>query len=137
MVAATMLVGCTTGGMHASSSHSANSGQVLTITTPATTADVTNPVEVCMAINGYTVEPAKNGVNPGKGHHHLLIDVDVPKDLSQPLAKDSEHVHMGDGSTCKSLTLSKGQHVITAVFAQGNHVPYNPPITAAVIVHVK
>ncbi len=138
MVAATMLVGCTTdGGMHASSSNSANSGQVLSITTPATTADVTNPVEVCMAINGYTVEPAKNGVNPGKGHHHLLIDVDVPKDLSQPLAKDSEHVHMGDGSTCKSLTLSKGQHIITAVFAQGNHVPYDPPITAAVVVRVK
>ena len=86
------------------------------------------------------LEPAKNGVNPGKGHHHLLIDVPIPADLSKRIGKDSNHVHMGDGSKCKTLNLAKGQHTITALFAQGNHVPYNPVVTDAVTVtvtHVK
>jgi len=43
---------------------------------------------------------------------------------------------MGDGSTCKTINLAKGQHTITALFAQGNHVPYNPPVTDSVTVRV-
>ena len=116
------------------------SNKPITITTPATLTNVSSPLKVCMATKGYTVEPAKNGVNPGKGHHHLLIDVPIPADLSKRIGKDSNHVHMGDGSKCKTLNLAKGQHTITAVFAQGNHVPYNPPVTDAVtvtVVHVK
>ena len=89
-----------------------------------------------MATNGYSVEPAKNGVNPGKGHHHLIIDESIPRDLRQPVAKDDTHIHMGDGSKCKTINLTKGQHTIRALFAQGNHVPYNPPVTAAVTVTV-
>ena len=93
-----------------------------------------------MATKGYKVEPAKNGVNAGKGHQPLLVDVSIPADLSKPIAKDGNHVHMGDGSKCKTLNLAKGQHTITALFAQGNHVPYNPPVTDGVtvtVVHVK
>jgi hypothetical protein len=69
-----------------------------------------------------------------------LIDVPIPADLSKRIGKDSNHVHMGDGSKCKTLNLAKGQHTITALFAQGNHVPYNPVVTDAVTVtvtHVK
>lgn len=137
VLALALFAGCaaqTGGGMAPSA------GKALTITTPATLSDVSSPLQVCMATNGYTVEPAKNGVNPGKGHHHLLIDTDIPADLSMPIAKDESHIHMGDGSTCKTISLTKGQHTITALFAQGNHVPYNPPVTDSVtvrVVHVK
>jgi hypothetical protein len=110
-------------------------GNGVKITKPATMAKVRGPVEVCMSTSGYTVEPAKNGVNTGKGHHHLLIDV-YNINVNRPIAKDANHVHMGDGSTCKTLELSSGQHTITAVFAKGNHVPYNPPVTDAIVVFV-
>ena len=93
-----------------------------------------------MATQGYKVEPAKNGVNAGKGHHPLLVDVSIPAELSKPIAKDGNHVHIGDGLKCKTLNLAKGQHTITALFAQGNHVPYNPPVTdgmTVTVVHVK
>ena len=40
-----------------------------------------------MAVDGVEVQPAKKGVNPNKGHHHLLIDVDLPKDLNQRIGK--------------------------------------------------
>ena len=107
------------------------------ITAPPNGAKVSSPVKVCMKVHGVEVEPAKKGVNAGKGHHHLLIDVDLPKDLSQKIGKDANHVHMGDGSTCKELKLGSGKHVIRTLFANGGHVPYNPAITSTVIVTVK
>jgi hypothetical protein len=122
-----------TGGGSTSTS---SAGKALAIVKPATLSNVSSPLQVCMATNGYTVEPAKKGVNPGKGHHHLIIDTDIPADLSKPVAKDDTHIHMGDGSTCKTINLTKGQHTITALFAQGNHVPYNPPVTDSVTVNV-
>ena len=67
----------------------------------------------------------------------FLMDVDPPKDLSQRIGKDANHVHMGDGSTCKELKLGSGKHVIRTLFANGGHVPYNPAITSTVNVTVK
>jgi hypothetical protein len=136
---------CASGGHQAASSsgHSYKAaaatatvmGSGVKITKPATMAQVRGPVEVCMTTTGYTVEPAKNGVNAGKGHHHLFIDAyDI--NVNKPIPKDANHVHMGDGSTCKTLELSAGQHTITAVFAKGNHVPYNPPVKDAIVIIV-
>ena len=112
-------------------------GGAVVITEPATGNTVSSPVKVCMAVDGVEVQPAKKGVNPGKGHHHLLIDVDLPSDLSKRIGKDANHVHMGDGSTCKELKLGSGKHVVRTLFANGGHVPYNPAITSTVIVTVK
>lgn len=112
-------------------------GNSVSITEPADGATVSSPVKVCMETHGVEVEPAKKGVNDGKGHHHLLIDTDVPGDLSKPIGKDAQHVHMGDGSTCKELKLDAGKHSITALFAKGNHVPYDPAITTTIHVTVK
>ena len=107
------------------------------IIAPPNGAKVSSPVKVCMEVHGVEVEPAKKGVNAGKGHHHLLIDVDLPKDLNQKIGKDANHIHMGDGSTCKELKLGSGKHVIQALFANGGHVPYSPAITSKVTVTVK
>jgi len=111
--------------------------RAIAISKPLNGANVTSPVKVCLVVNNVTVEPAKKGVNDGKGHHHILLDTDLPRDLSQGIGKDAQHIHMGDGSTCKSVKLDAGTHVIRALFAKGNHVPYNPPITATVIINVK
>ena len=119
------------------SSATVYAGGAVVITEPATGDTVFSPVKVCIAVDGVEVQPAKKGVNPGKGHHHLLIDVDLPSDLSKRIGKDANHVHMGDGSTCKELQLGSGKHVIRALFANGGHVPYNPAITSTVIVNVR
>ena len=108
----------------------------VTITSPSNGAMVASPVLVCMGVQGVTVEPAKNGVNAGKGHHHILVDAAIP-DLSKPVGKDATHIHMGDGSTCKALTLAAGTYAIRTLFAQGNHVPFSPALTATVVVTVK
>jgi len=107
------------------------------ISEPADGAEVASPVKVCMEVHGVEVEPAKKGVNKGKGHHHLLIDTDLPANLKKPIAKDANHVHMGDGSTCKELKLEAGKHTIRALFAKGNHVPYDPPLGNTISITVK
>ena len=116
---------------------SASAGNSVKITEPKDGASVSSPAKVCFETNGVEVEPAKKGVHDGKGHHHILVDTDLPKDLSKPIGKDAHHIHMGDGSTCKEITLSAGKHTIRGLFAKGNHVPYDPALTDAVHVTVK
>lgn len=114
----------------------ANDYRAVTISKPDNGATVSSPVEVCMSPWGVEVEPAKNGVSDGKGHNHILVDVDLPN-LSSPIPKDGNHIHMGDGSSCKSITLSAGTHTIRTLFAKGNHIPYNPPLTDVITVNVR
>ena len=57
---------------------SAFAGNAVTITDPPNGAMVSGPVKVCLATEGVEVQPAKKGVNEGKGHHHIIVDVDLP-----------------------------------------------------------
>ena len=98
---------------------SAVAGNAVTITDPPNGAMVSSPVKVCLATEGVEVQPAKKGVNEGKGHHHIIVDVDLPKDLSKPIGKDANHIHMGDGSTCKEIKLSAGKHTIRGMAWSG------------------
>jgi hypothetical protein len=115
-------------------------GKILRVTEPLESSVVTNPVKLCFSIGGgYAVEPARNGDNEGKGHHHVLVDVPIPPEstLTHPMVKDANHIHLGDGSTCKSINLSKGVHTIRGVFSYGSHRLYVPVITDAVFFYVK
>ncbi|TDJ50805.1 MAG: DUF4399 domain-containing protein, partial [Nitrospina sp.] len=47
------------------------------------------------------------------------------------------HIHMGDGSKCKKIELSSGMHTVQALFARGNHIPYDPAVTDSVVFFVK
>ena len=79
---------------------SAFAANTVSITQPAGGDKISGPVKVCLSTSGVSVEPAKKGVHEGKGHHHLIVDVDLPQDLSKPIGKDANHIHMGDGSKC-------------------------------------
>ena len=123
-------------GLMVSTSYAADT-QAVVISKPRDGATVSSPVEVCMTPWGVEFEPAKKGVNEGKGHNHILVDVDLPSDLSKPIAKDANHIHMGDGSSCKMLQLSPVKHIIRTLFAKGNHIPYNPPISDTIEITVE
>jgi hypothetical protein len=116
---------------------SAFAGNAVTITDPPNGAMVKSPVKICMATEGVEVQPAKKGVNGGKGHHHIIVDAELPIDLSKSIGKDTNHIHMGDGSSCKEIKLSAGKHIIRTLFAKGNHIPYNPVLTSTVTINVK
>jgi hypothetical protein len=106
----------------------------VTIVEPANKAKVINPVKVCMEVEGLVVEPAENGVNEGKGHHHIFFH-SLPVDLSKPIGENV--FHLGDASTCRTYFLNLGKHVITTLFADGDHVPYSPAISDKIIITVK
>ncbi len=113
----------------------ANAGDYqVKIIAPLNNSNVTSPFEVCLEAKNLIVEPAKNGISKGKGHHHLLFS-SLPNDLTKPLGKNNI-VHMGDGSSCRSIELSPGIHSIRALFADGDHVPYKPYITDVIFVTV-
>ena len=123
-------------GLAVSTSY-AEDTQAVIISKPRDGAVVSSPVEVCMTPFGIEFEPAKKGVNEGKGHNHILVDVALPSDLSKPIGKDAQHIHMGDGSSCKTIKLSPGKHTIRTLFAKGNHIPYNPPISDTIEITVE
>ena len=45
------------------------------------------------------------------GHHHLLIDTEVPN-LDQPIPADFNHLHFGAGQTEAKITLPLGKHTL-------------------------
>lgn len=106
----------------------APAGAKVTITSPANGAVVKSPVTVTFAIEGMTLAPA--GTNdPNTGHHHVLVDADIPA-LDQPIPKDAQHVHFGQGQTEGQLELAPGQHTLQLLLGDGNHVPHDPPVAS-------
>ena len=62
------------------------------------------------------------------GHHHLLIDSDLPADLSQPLPATEKSVHFGKGQTETSVTLPPGKHTLQLVLGDSLHIPHDPAV---------
>lgn len=81
---------------------------------------------VLFGLKGMGVAPA--GVEKvGTGHHHLLIDTDLPN-FGYAIPADPHHVHFGGGQTQATITLSPGQHTLQLLLADHNHLPHDPPI---------
>ena len=99
--------------------------------TPEDGATVTNPINIEFGIAGMDVVKAGNN-QPHSGHHHLLIDTDLP-DLGMPVPADEHHVHFGDGSTSTQISLPPGEHKLQMLLGDYLHIPHNPPLTSAQI----
>ncbi|APR39073.1 DUF4399 domain-containing protein [Paraburkholderia sp. SOS3] len=68
------------------------------------------------------------GVNvPNTGHHHLLIDTDLPP-LDQEIPSDRQHLHFGAGETDARIELPPGKHTLQLLLGDQNHVPHVPPV---------
>ena len=81
---------------------------------------------VLFGLHGMGTAPA--GVDkPHTGHHHLLIDTDLPP-LDQPIPATDNYVHFGRGQTEYHLVLPKGEHTLQLLLGDANHVPHTPPV---------
>jgi hypothetical protein len=68
------------------------------------------------------------GINmPNVGHHHLLIDTDLPP-FDEPIPSDRQHLHFGAGETDARIELPPGKHTLQLLMGDFNHVPHDPPI---------
>jgi hypothetical protein len=64
---------------------------------------------------------------PNTGHHHLLIDTDLPP-LDQEIPSDRNHLHFGAGETDARIELPPGKHTLQLILGDHNHVPHVPPV---------
>jgi hypothetical protein len=88
-----------------------------------------------MGAAGVTVEPASAGVHEGAGHHHIIVDADLPAS-GQPIPSNAQHLHFGKAQTEATLDLPPGEHTLHLVFADANHIPYSPHVAATLKVTV-
>jgi hypothetical protein len=98
---------------------------------PKNDAEIQGPVKVVMGVTGVEIAPAGTD-KPGTGHHHILIDTDLPKgeQAQYPLPADEHVKHFGKGQTEAVLTLAPGKHTLQLVVGDANHIPYDPALAS-------
>jgi hypothetical protein len=84
------------------------------------------PFRVWFGLRHMGVAPAEVDV-PNTGHHHLLIDTELPP-LDEPIPADDNHVHFGRGQTQTQIVLPPGEHTLQLLMGDYAHVPHNPPV---------
>ena len=102
-------------------------GAEVYIISPKDGAMVTSPVTVRFGLKGMGIAPAGVAFE-NSGHHHLLVDVDPPADLSQPIANNEHSLHFGKGQTETELKLTPGKHTLQLLLGDQLHVPHDPPV---------
>ena len=104
-------------------------GAAVYIIKPAAGARVKSPVTVVFGLRGMGVAPA--GVKfDNTGHHHLLVDTELPADLTQPLPVSDGIRHFGKGQTETMLDLPPGKHTLQLLFADFTHTPFTPNVVS-------
>ena len=138
---ALMVLGCGGGG----DTQEADAGMAeeaavparVTITQPADGAVVdVGPVLFVMETEGLEIVEAGN-MNPGTGHHHLVVNGDI--DWALPIPNDpGVHYHMGLAQTEFTIEdLTPGEHRVISVVADGVHIPLDPPVADTITITVR
>lgn len=100
--------------------------------TPADGETVSNPVKIEFGIEGMSVVTAGTD-QMHSGHHHLIIDAELPENLGMPIPADENYIHFGDASTSTEVTLEPGRHTLQLLLGDHLHIPHDPPVTSDVI----
>jgi hypothetical protein len=72
---------------------------------------------------------------PATGHHHLLVNRDLPLDFKQPLPFNDQYRHFGKGQMEAVLDFKPGTYTLRLLLADHKHIPffiYSKPMTVTV-----
>ena len=83
---------------------------------------------VRMGLRNMGVAPKGTG-GPATGHHHLLIDTELPA-MTEPIPNDRNHLHFGAGETEARVELPPGKHRLQLLLGDKDHRPHNPPVVS-------
>ena len=92
----------------------------LIITEPKQYTEVASPVKVCVWAEK-------------QGRHYLIVDKDIPEDLTQPISEDGT-VFMG--GVCHMIELPMGQHSLKVLMVKDDLVPFDPLLMDSVDIRV-
>ena len=73
---------------------------------------------------GWGLAPITKAVTGKAGHHHLLVNRELPLDFKQVLPFNDQYIHFGKGQMESVLTLAPGVYVLRLLLANNNHLPY-------------
>ena len=97
-------------------------------------ASIETPFLLKFGLTGIGISPIVKPVK-GTGHHHLLVNRDLPMDFSKPLPFNDQYIHFGKGQMETVLTFAPGTYTLRLVLADEKHIPnfvYGKPITITV-----
>ena len=83
---------------------------------------VESPFVVKFGLSGIGIAAVSRPVSH-TGHHHLMIDRELPLDFTQPLPFNDQYVHFGKGQMEAVVDLPAGPHALRLVFADDKHIP--------------
>ena len=84
---------------------------------------------------GWGLAPISKPVGGKAGHHHLLINKDLPLDFKTALPFTDQYVHFGKGQMESVLNLPPGTYKLRLLLADDKHLPhfvYSKPTTITV-----
>ncbi|RJG05554.1 DUF4399 domain-containing protein [Noviherbaspirillum cavernae] len=84
------------------------------------------PFRVWFGLRSMGVAP-KDVTFPNTGHHHLLIDTELPA-ADREIPSDRNHLHFGAGETETMVELPPGKHTLQLIMGDAKHIPHNPPV---------
>ncbi|HEY1392996.1 MAG TPA: DUF4399 domain-containing protein [Methylibium sp.] len=95
---------------------------------------IETPYLLKFGLSRYGLAPIVKAV-PNTGHHHLLVNRELPLDFGKPLPFDEHYIHFGKGQMEKVLTFPPGTYTLRLLLADHRHIPYfvySKPMTITV-----
>lgn len=80
---------------------------------------------------GWGLAPIAKPMGGKSGHHHLLVNTELPLDFENALPFNNSYLHFGKGQMETVLTLEPGTHVLRLLLTNSRHVlhlVYSKPV---------
>jgi len=97
-------------------------------------ASIETPFVLKFGVSRYGIASIDKPV-PKTGHHHLLVNRDLPLDFKQPLPFNDQYIHFGRGQMETVLTFKPGTYTLRLLLADDKHIPlfvYSKPLRITV-----
>ncbi len=97
-------------------------------------ASIETPFLLKFGLTGIGLAPIVKPVAHA-GHHHLLVNRDLPMEFNKPLPFDDRYIHFGKGQMETVLNFAPGKYQLRLVMADDKHIPnfvYSKPINVTV-----
>jgi hypothetical protein len=99
-------------------------------------ARIETPFRVTFGLSGgWGLAPISKPVGGKSGHHHLLVNKELPLDFKKPLPFDDQYIHFGKGQMQTVLMLEPGVYNLRLLLANDKHLPhfvYSKPMKVTV-----
>lgn len=97
---------------------------------------IETPYLVKFGLSGnWGLAPISAPTSGKSGHHHLLVNRDLPLDFKKALPFNDQYIHFGSGQMETVLTLAPGTYTLRMLLADDKHLPhfvYSKPIKITV-----